>query len=280
MSTSLTTGSSMNGERSLVMSALAGALLFASTATVVGETEPDPSANRIGSGSKREHAPYPEPDAGYVTDLAGLLSPDEQERIEVWLWQTESRTNVEIVVVTLDSIGDYPGTANGSIEAFARGLFDAYGIGNMPENDGVLLLIAKRDRNARVELGAGYGRTRDRDADRIMQNQIIARFRKGRFAEGVTEGVRAIMLEFAGVRSGFPWSILAAGVAIPVLGAIAYSLFRNGKRGWGWICVGLIIVLMLFILRKTYTVIRHLPESRSDSWGSGGFGGGGATGSW
>ena len=49
----------------------------------------------------------------------------------------------------------YLETPNESIEAFATALFNTYGIGNMPKNNGVLLLVAVRDRKARIELGSG-----------------------------------------------------------------------------------------------------------------------------
>jgi uncharacterized protein len=103
---------------------------------------------------EKDYSPFPNPGSGYVTDIANVLTLEEEERIERWLWSTESKTGVEIIVVIIDSIRHYPGTPNSSIEPFAMGLFDAYGIGNMPENNGVLLLVAVRDRKARIELGA------------------------------------------------------------------------------------------------------------------------------
>lgn len=236
-----------------------------------------------------DYGPYPEPDSGYVTDLAGLLNQDEQEQIERWLWQVEAKTGVEIAVVLIRSMSDYPDSANGSIEAFATELFNRYGIGNQPKNDGVLLLVAKNDRVARIELGAGYGRSRDADAVQIMEGRIIPQFKKERYAEGVTEGVKGIMKEFAGVRIGVNWTLIVLLAAIPVVAVIAYSLFRSGKRGWGWVCVGLVVILVLAAARTVHAIVSSLPEGSSDSWSSGGFGGGfgggssgggGATGSW
>ncbi|UCD58855.1 MAG: TPM domain-containing protein [Candidatus Hydrogenedentota bacterium] len=238
--------------------------------------------------AEQDYSPFPNPDAGYVTDIANLLTLEEEEYIELLLWQTESRSGVEIIVVTINSIGDYPGTPNSSIEVFAKGLFDRYGIGNMPENNGVLLLVAVRDRKARIELGAGYGHTRDADARKIMDKEILPSFRQQDYAAGITKGVEAIMLEFAHIRAGLNWPLIIVAIAIPVVGVIAYSLFRNGKRGWGWVCVGFLIVLilaLLYILRQT---LQHMPRGRSSGWSSGGLGGfgggfsggGGATGSW
>jgi uncharacterized protein len=194
---------------------------------------------------------------------------------------------VEIIVLTLFSIKDYPGTPNTSIEKFATALFNTYGIGNMPDNNGVLLLIAAKDRKARIELGEGYGRVRDGDARRIMDDVIVPEFKRAGYADGIKKGVKAIALEFANVRIGWNWTLIISIIAVPVLGIIALSLFRNGKKGWGWVVVGLGFLLILFIVWMVIGIIRSSPGSSSSgsSGGLGGFGGGfsgggGATGSW
>lgn len=244
------------------------------------EVEPAPA---------KDYFPFPDADSGYVTDTADLLTDDEEEEIEVWLWQTESKTNVEIVVVTVFSIKDYPGAPNASIEQFATGLFDKYGIGNMPENNGVLLVVAVKDKKARIELGSGYGRAGDGDAARIMNGTIVPHFKKGDYKAGIIDGVKAIMLEFAGVRVGWNWSLIIVLISIPICAIVAYSLFKSGKRGWGWVFVGLIFVLILAAIWIIIQAKRHMPKSSSSSWSPGGFGGGfgggfsgggGATGSW
>lgn len=253
-----------------------------------GGPSPEAAAEQ-GLRGQGGYDPYPAPDSGYVTDLADLLSQEEEEQIERWLWKTESSTGVEIAVVTIHSIRDYPGAANGSIEFFAKGLFDTYRIGNLPKNDGVLLLVAKADRQARIELGGGYGHARDADTNRVMQSEIIPWMKKERYAQGIVSGVRGIMREFAGIRIGTNWPLVGLLVAFPIIGLIALSLFRNGKRGWGWVCVGILIVMLLTLLRLAYLALKHIPEGSSDSWSPGGFGGGfgggssgggGATGSW
>lgn len=238
--------------------------------------------------SARDYRPFPDPDAGYVSDHANLLGRDKEEEIERWLWQIESKTGVEIIVITISSLDDYPGTPNANIEEFATALFDTYGIGNMPNNDGVLLLVAVSDRKARIELGAGYGRSKDADSRRIMNNIITPKFKNADYAGGITAGVKAMALEFAHARIGLNWPLIILLAAIPILVLIALSLFISGKQGWGWICVGLLLLVLLaafFVLRKT---IKHMPRNNSSSWSSGGLGGfgggfsggGGATGSW
>ena len=234
-------------------------------------------------------APYPTPDKGYVTDLAGLLSHEQEHRIEQWLFDVEKTTGVEIAVVTIRSIRDYPGTANQTIEAFATGLFNAYGIGNMPKNDGVLLLVAERDRKVRIELGAGYGFARDRDAKRIIDRSIVPRFKRDRYADGIERGVKAILREFAGVRVGVNWTLVILGGLIVIGAVVAIDLFRRGKRGWGWVATGIVFILLLVLAQVLVRIFRSTGRSRSGGFGVGGFGGGfgggfsgggGATGSW
>lgn len=146
----------------------------------------------------KSYAPYPQPDEGYVTDIANLLSAAQEKQLEDWIYACEEENGFEMAVVTIGSIKDYPGTDNGSVEAFATGLFDTYGIGNMPKNDGVLLLVAVKDREARIELGDGYASARDQDAERIMQSVIVPQFRNGRFDRGILNGVQSILLKFGG----------------------------------------------------------------------------------
>ena len=260
----------------------------------------------------KSYAPYPAPDSGYVTDKAGLLPAGVAEQIEQSLWEVEEKTGVEIAVVTINSISDFQGTANESIETFATALFNAYGVGNLPSNNGVLLLIARNDRKARIELGKAYGRGRDNDARAIMNNVIIPQFKANRYAEGITAGVKEIIKEFAGIqaegssllladiRISPDWlpAIITGGIVIVLLlVATAYSLYKNGKRGWGWVLAGFLFLLVLVVYKIISEALYFFFSGEaitpyhgsSDSWSSGGFGGGfgggssgggGATGSW
>jgi uncharacterized protein len=228
-----------------------------------------------------DYYPYPQPDAGYVTDHANLLTDDEELRLERWLLQTEENSGVEIIVVTIEAMSDYDGTNNYSIESFATSLFNTYGIGNMPKNDGVLLLVSRDDRKARIELGKHYGRYRDDNAMRIMQEVIIPEFKRNDYAAGITDGTEAVIEEFAGMRVTFPWDIVWVALAALSFLLIGISCIKNGKRGWGYVFVGLAVILILLALY----LLRVSLEQSNTAGGSGGFGGGssgggGATGSW
>lgn len=243
------------------------------------------AALTIAAAPVKDYAPYPQPDHGYVTDIAHVLTAQEEERLEQWLIQTEQGTKTEIIVVTIRSLQDYPGSSNSSIEEFAKGLFNTWGIGNKPKNDGILLLVSVGDRKARIELGAGYPASRDTDANRIMQNTIVPEFRKGNYAAGIEKGVKAIIVEFTDYRVGVNWRLVMYPVLILIAVIVAISLFRSGRKGWGWVVVGLILLLILGLLRTLKEVNRFGKSSGWSAGGLGGFGGGfssggGATGSW
>jgi len=88
------------------------------------------------------------------------------------------------------------------------------------------------DRKARIELGAGYGRSRDADSRRIMNNIITPKFKNADYAGGITAGVKAMALEFAQARIGLNWPLIILLAAVPILVLIAISLFMSGKHGW------------------------------------------------
>lgn len=242
-------------------------------------------------------APYPKPDAGYVTDLAGMLSRDEEERIEQWLWQAEKEKGIEIAVVTINALQDYPGSENDSIESFATGLFNRYGIGNLPKNDGILLLVSRRDRKMRIELGQGWGRGHDAAAASIIARDLRPQFKSERYGAGIEAGVKSILAEFAGLNvdaagrggTAIPWETIAIAVAAVALAALAFSLFRSGRSGWGWLALALCGGAVVMLLRGLNEMGKRMPNSSSDSWSSGGFGGdfgggssdgGGSSGDW
>ena len=86
---------------------------------------------------------------GYVTDLAGVLTPDTKQKVEALAYEVEQKTGAQIGVVTVKSLEGEP------IEDYAVDLYKSLGIGSKKDNRGVLLLIAPPERRYRVEVGYG-----------------------------------------------------------------------------------------------------------------------------
>src|SRR5690349_2722589 len=85
---------------------------------------------------------------GYVTDLAGVISPDTKQRLEALATEVEAKTGAQMAVVTVRSLDGRP------IEDYAVDLYKHLGVGHK-DNRGVLLLVAPTEHRYRFEVGYG-----------------------------------------------------------------------------------------------------------------------------
>jgi uncharacterized protein len=224
----------------------------------------------------------------FVRDLAGMLDPGAKQSIVARCDKLLTEHATPIIVVTIPSMAAHGGGGM-RIETFATLLFDQWGIGHAKLgeetwNTGILLLVSEGDRKARIELGAGWGNEKDALCRRIMDEQIIPRFKKGSFAAGITAGVYALDQMARGKplpTRKRPWWhyglwVLFIGLAIFTI----VSLIRRGSSGWAWVFWAAVFALLGFLL---VTLMKSRGSGGGFSGGSfgGGFsGGGGATGSW
>jgi uncharacterized protein len=132
----------------------------------------------------------PQPLSDTVSDFADLLPPEAEARVAADIQKVRDETGVHIVVVTMDRIAKY-GAGDLSIEAYAKQLFNAWGIGDAARNDGILMLVARDDRVTRIALGSAYDAVYDGRASRVIDTAMLPEFRNGRYAEGIEAGVTA-----------------------------------------------------------------------------------------
>jgi uncharacterized protein len=130
----------------------------------------------------------PQPLSDTVSDFADLLPPEAEARVAAKIQTIRDETGVHIVVATMDRIANY-GAVDLGIEAYAKLLFNTWGIGDATRNDGILILVARDDRVARIALGSGYDAVYDGRASRVLDTAMLPEFRDGRYAEGIEAGV-------------------------------------------------------------------------------------------
>ena len=119
-----------------------------------------------------------------VTDLTGTLTQAEQAELEAQLAGFESRKVAQIAVLIV------PSTEPEAIEQYSIRVVDAWKLGRAEPDDGALLLVAKDDRNMRIEVGRGLeGALTDLVSKRIIADTITPFFRQGDFAGGIAAGV-------------------------------------------------------------------------------------------
>ncbi|RJQ77201.1 MAG: TPM domain-containing protein, partial [Desulfobacteraceae bacterium] len=125
---------------------------------------------------------------GRINDYAGVLSPSTVQRLEEVLTELERAEGTQIVVLAIPSLEGEP------LEEFSIRTAEKWGIGQKENDNGALLLIAKEDRQIRIEVGYGLeGRLTDLMAGRIIRNVITPQFKMGRFDQGVIDGVMAMI---------------------------------------------------------------------------------------
>jgi uncharacterized protein len=128
----------------------------------------------------------PKPGA-FVLDRANLLSEADAKKVQAICAQALKDAGVPIIVVTIESKAKYGG-ADLSLEVFATRLFKQWGLAKKT----ILLLVAKDDRKARIELEAFWGHEKDKECQEIMDEKIIPRFKKGEFSAGILSGVQGL----------------------------------------------------------------------------------------
>jgi uncharacterized protein len=124
------------------------------------------------------------PLAARVTDLTGTLSGEAVNRIESKLTAFEAKKGSQIAVLIV------PTTEPEEIEQFGIRVADTWKLGRKGVDDGAILIVAKNDRRARVEVGRGLeGAMPDAIANRILDETITPHFKVGDFDGGIEAGV-------------------------------------------------------------------------------------------
>jgi len=125
----------------------------------------------------------PAPD-GWVNDFAGVISPEYKEKLTSLISELEQKTTAEIAVVTVNSIAPY------DEKEYARLLFDNWKPGKKGKDNGVLVLLAIKERRWRIETGYGVeGILPDGLCGEIGRNYMVPYFKEGRYGEGLYYGV-------------------------------------------------------------------------------------------
>jgi len=123
-----------------------------------------------------------------VTDLTGTLTAAQQADLEQKLAAFEQRKGSQIALLMVQS------TQPEAIEQYSLRVAEAWKLGRDKPDDGVLLLVAMKDRAMRIEVGYGLeGALPDITAKRIISDTITPLFRQGDIYGGVSAGLQQIM---------------------------------------------------------------------------------------
>ncbi len=129
---------------------------------------------------------------GWVNDFENILSDEEEFRLTKIVSNYEKKTTREIAIVTIDSFPN-----NMSLEEFSYKLAKTWGIGKKNHNNGILILVSKKQRKVRLEVGYGVENDLSDVICKEIINGMIPYFKEGNFYAGIETGLKEILSRWA-----------------------------------------------------------------------------------
>ncbi|MDD3380691.1 MAG: TPM domain-containing protein [Rugosibacter sp.] len=148
----------------------------------------------LGTVNAASGDPLPVPPlTGRIVDLTNTLDAQQRAALEARLAALEQAKGAQVAVLLA------PTFQPESIEQFGIRLADAWKLGRKGVDDGAILLIAKDDRQLRIEVGYGLeGALNDATAKRIISEIITPHFRQGDYYAGIDAGLAAMQTVIEG----------------------------------------------------------------------------------
>ncbi|MDD2828766.1 MAG: TPM domain-containing protein [Sulfuricurvum sp.] len=124
---------------------------------------------------------------GRVVDEAGLLSKAQEQSLADMSGTIERDSTVQVVVVTLKSLDGY------DIAEYGYQLARYWKVGQRDEDNGILIMIAPKDRKVRIEIGYGLEAfITDAEAYEMIQSKMLPRFKEKDVYSGIRDTIDAI----------------------------------------------------------------------------------------
>ncbi|OYY91966.1 MAG: methanol dehydrogenase [Sphingomonas sp. 28-66-16] len=243
-----------------------------------------------------------------VVDAAGLLNPAQVATLTAQSEAIEKASTRQFIVATIPDLQGYP------IENYGYKLGRAWGIGQKDANNGIILIVAPKERKVRIEVGYGLEPIMtDALSSQIIQGIILPRFKAGDMPGGIIAGAEAIAEQMTLPLEAAEGRAAKAAQAKP----------KAAKGGGGAVAIFWVLIVLFFILPMLFrraggrryrshgigstvgnvilwSALNSLNDrgggSGGSSWGGGGdwgggggggfsggggsFGGGGASGGW
>ena len=223
-----------------------------------------------------------------IYDYAQLLSAKDKAALEKKLIKYSDSTSTQIVVVTVETIN------NESIGILAPKWAHEWGIGQAKEDNGVFILLAKKER--KIGIAPGYG-VEDRITagigGEIIRKIITPEFKTGNYYKGLDKGADAIFDVLKGKYKGERKKNKEKGlpilpiiiIVIVILALISKSKNSGGNSGNSGAGPSLLDVIILSSLGRSGGGFGGGGSSSDGGgfgggFGGGGFSGGGSSGDW
>ncbi len=133
-------------------------------------------------------AQYPSAPQNYVTDEAGVLSLEQQQRLNQRLKDFENGSSNQIFVYIAPSL-------NGrNLESFSQEIFHHWKIGHQKNDNGVLIAVFVKDHKFRIQTGYGLeGSLPDLLTKKIQDETMRPYFKQNDFYTGIDKGISELI---------------------------------------------------------------------------------------
>lgn len=133
------------------------------------------------------------PNDGFVTDVTGTLTAEQEQQLETTLEAYREETTNEVAILVIRSLSG----ADLVETAVATGR--NWGVGTKDDSNGVLMLVALEDRALTIQVGYGLeGALPDIVTKGIIDEEILPEFRDGKYYEGLEAGIAALQKHIGG----------------------------------------------------------------------------------
>ena len=132
------------------------------------------------------------PKNGYVLDQTQTLTKEEIQSMNRMGLELQKKTKAQIAVLLVPSL------EGEDVTDYANRVFRSWGVGQKDTNNGVLFLVALKDKQMRIEVGYGLeGAINDAKAGQILDDYTIPHFKQGHIGSGVVNTYAVLVGETA-----------------------------------------------------------------------------------
>ena len=197
----------------------------------------------------------------YVNDFAGVMEYAHKQKLSRFIAGLEDKLGAEVAVLTmLDLEGD-------TIEDFAVRTFNTWKIGKKDKDNGVLLVVALKERRARIEVGYGLEPILTDGICGAIIDKMVPFFKSEWYSQGIYTGTVAIINQIAS----------ANNVSISEFPAVSPISDPSKSLGFVKIVKGLFFLLFILIaISSRFGLLQYLllgSMMRGSYWSSGQRGG-------
>jgi uncharacterized protein len=129
---------------------------------------------------------------GLVVDAANVLPADQKAALQAKLETFQKQTQRQFVVATIPDLEGYP------IEDYGYRLGRSWGVGLKDADNGIILIVAPKDRKVRIEVGRRLEPVMtDALSSIIIRERILPAFKSGDMAGGIVAGADAVVQQLS-----------------------------------------------------------------------------------